>query len=105
MIYFRCKNKSCGFDQDYEEGLDPALCPECGSKCYEISWGKPRGMSMRQHELLSNAMACLPDEVPTMMKHYPDSEYVIQDGIAKLKVKNWHHKKKEMKRRGYAELD
>jgi hypothetical protein len=61
---------------------------------------------MVENERLSGVMACLPDEVPRMMKKYPNSTYKVdKDGLAKLVIKNRHHKLKEMKARGFVEYE
>lgn len=110
-----CTN--CGECATWENcGELPKVCWKCGSNSCRIIYRKredyrPMGTycgvdaTMIEHERLSNTMACLPHEVPIMMKTYPGSEYrVDESGLAKLVIHNREHKKMEAKRRGYAEL-
>jgi len=53
-------------------------------------------------ERYSHSLGCNPQEIHKFEKLYPGSEYT-PDG--RLIIKNRQHKKQEMKRRGYSELD
>lgn len=90
------------FDDDNNRVYKTTCCNKAMSRA---NYNKLVNISMGEHERFSTSMGCLPHEVPRMMKAYPGSEYVVKDGMAQLKIKNRTHKKYEMKRRGYAELD
>ena len=93
----------CPFDDNnnrvYEtECCDTAMERTNFNKFFNISFG--------EHERFSRSMSCLPEEIPRMVKAYPGSEYVVREaGVAELRIKNRTHKKYEMRRRGYNELD
>jgi len=107
IVYFYCK--SCDFVGCYVNDDEPTQCPECGSRWYVLRFGKGREDSSvnidgtsRGKERYSSSMGCNPHEVEKFKKLYPGSEYT-PDG--RLVIQNRQHKKSELKRRGYNELD
>jgi len=107
MITFDCK--FCSFVEEYEDFVAPRLCPECGGRCYTLRFGhkvKENTVNIdgtsRGAERYSHSMGCQPHEVAKFEKLYPGSKYT-PDG--RLVIKNRQHKRQEMKRRGYDELD
>lgn len=107
IVYFYCS--CCDFVEGYTNDDEPMECPKCGSKWYTLHFGKKQedrsvnidGTS-RGNERLSSSLGCNPNEINKFKKMYPGSEYT-PDG--RLVIKSRQHKKYEMKRRGYAELD
>lgn len=111
-----CTNCKLKKEIIYPERI-PIPCPNCGSRSCRVIYRKredfkPFGVQcgvdalMVEHERLSNAMACLPSEIPRMMKAHPGSEYkVCDDGLARLVIKNRHEKIKALKSRGYVEYE
>lgn len=101
MIIFQCLEKKCSFRKEYEDAPDE--CPKCKSKRYRLIFGigRKRGY-IAENPRWSDSLGCTPEEIPEFKKLYPGSEY-SPDG--RLLIKNRAHKKFEMRRRGYAELD
>ena len=88
-----------------EDGAEPYDFHCCDEGMERVFNSEFVNISMGEHERYSTSMGCLPSEVERMTKAYPGSEYVMKDGMAQLKIKSRTHKKYEMKRRGYSELD
>ena len=106
MIYFECRQ--CSFVNGYEDNT-PMVCPECDSKWYVLRFGHEKEKqtvnidgTSRGCERFSSTMGCNPNEVEKFRKLYPESTYT-PDG--RLVIQSRQHKKQEMRRRGYQELD
>lgn len=76
-------------------------CKECGKRANRDISLEHIHSDCGDAERWSDAMGINPDQIPLAMKTFPGSEY---NSEGQLKIKNRHHKKLEMKRRGYVEL-
>lgn len=106
MIYtYKCKVCQNVFDEINDiEHRAMAVCPLCKGNSFrnmetELKT-KSNFAALMGHERWSEAMGCLPNEIPDRMKRFPGSTY---DSEGRLLIKNRQHKLYEMKRRGVIE--
>lgn len=109
MIRFECKNCSCNFEQYYEDGNSPAICPNCDSKWYRLTFCKDevrdnKGVNWyeKDNPRWSTSMGVPANQVEQFRRRFPNSTY-SDDG--KLLIKNRADKKRQMKERGFVEYD
>lgn len=110
MVEFQCKYKPCWFNEVYNDDLAPSKCPECGSRNYRLGFIKePRKKvpivgadATSRNPRWSWAMGCNVNEIPKMMKQYPDREYNPVNG--QLLVKSRQHKKQLMREHNMYEM-
>lgn len=96
MERFTCK--MCDFEGEYEDS--PMECPTCNLRFYRITFLKESGTKTHSrwgtnHPRWSWSMGVNRQDIPKMMKQYPDREYNPVTG--QLKVNNRPHKKKLMR--------
>lgn len=103
MLEFQCKYRSCWFNKIYEDDIAPLKCPKCGSRNYRLCFLKePKKKTpivnidgtSKGNPRLSWSMGVNPQDIPTMMKKYPDRKYHPETG--QLLVESRQHKKRLM---------
>lgn len=109
MIRFQCLNRSCNFEQYYNEDSDPATCPECDGKWYRLTFckeevRKDKGVNYyeQDHPRWSESMGVPAGQVEQFRARYPNSTY-RDDGV--LYIKNRADKTRQRKERGFIEYD
>jgi len=109
MIQFQCLNRSCNFEQYYDENSDPSVCPECDGKCYRLTFCKDevrtnKGVNWyeKDNPRWSTSMGVPAGQVKQFSKRFPNSTY-SPDG--RLLIKNRADKKRQMKERFMYEQD
>lgn len=85
---------------------DAAKCPEClgpaGRSFKETIKDSKIDATMKENERWSISMGVPPSQVNEFRRRFPTSTY---DDRGRLLIKNREHKKAEMKRRNFIELD
>jgi len=96
----------CSFQSEGSE----SKCPKHGTLRYRLCHGKLKHYNRinidgpsRGNGRWSKSMGCAPKEIPEFERIFPGSSYHPETGD--LFIKNRQHKKFEMKRRGWNELD
>ncbi len=81
-------------------------CHYCGKRAKRNMGAEHVNTDCGDHERVSGSMGIAANQLELAMKTFPGSDYV-PDGAGgfNLKIKNRAHKKVEMARRGYVELD
>jgi hypothetical protein len=110
MIHYKCLNKQCNFEEYYDKaGNSPNNCPECGRGSCRLTFCKERkekkpfvGIGYKDNPRWSWSMGVNVQDIPTMMKKYPDRQYHPKTG--QLLVKSRPHKKRLMKQHGMYEM-
>jgi len=100
-------DKSCWFNELYEDSLAPLRCPECGGKNYRLSFPKELkkkkpfvSIGFPENVRYSWALGCQPYERAKMAKKHPGAEFT-PDG--RMIIHNRTEKKRRMKEAGYEE--
>lgn len=101
---FECK--ICGFTKEYKEFESPSKCPNCNVVFYRLSTLKELGAKSKSrwganHPRWSWSMGVNIQDIPKMMKQYPDRKYNPVTG--QLLVENRSCKKRLMKEHGMFE--
>jgi len=109
MLEFQCKNKVCWFSDVYEDKLTPRVCPKCGGRNYRLGFIKKQkekkefvNIGYKDNPRWSWSMGVNIQDIPAMMKKYPDRTYNPKTG--QLLVKNRPNKKRLMREHGLEEL-
>lgn len=111
LIEFQCKSRTCWFNATYEDGLEPLKCPKCGGRNCRIGFVKERKRnipvvnidgSSKGNPRWSWSMGVNIQDIPTMMKQYPDRTYNPETG--QLLVEHRQHKKRLMREHDMEEL-
>lgn len=108
MVRFNCLNKSCNFEQYYDDG-SPIVCPDCNGKWYRLTFCKDevrenKGVNWyeKDNERWSTSMGVPANQVEQFSKRFPNSTY-SKDG--RLLIKNRADKKRQMSERFMVEYD
>lgn len=104
IYVYRCT--VCGkATEDFRPVPEPRVLIECSAcgQAAERSYSDERvNTDMIDNERWSESMGVAPNQVAEARRLFPDSTY---DKQGRLLIRSRSHKKQELKRRGYAELD
>jgi hypothetical protein len=98
---FRCK--MCDFIEEYESD-DPAICPECGSKWYTLSFLKESrreskfvSIGYKDSPRYSRTLGVFDEDLPAARKAHPQAEWKKFGNSWRPLIKNRTGKKRMMK--------
>jgi hypothetical protein len=100
---YKCKNGHV--TEKFVAAMHPYVscdCETCGRKARRSFSDEMFNTDLVNNERVSESMGVQPHQIQEAMKTFPGSEYTKDGG---LKIHSRKHKKEEMKRRGYVELD
>lgn len=107
LVSFECRR--CSFKKLYKDNEEPPYsCPSCDTKWYRLRFVKEKpkkkkfvNLGYKDSPRWSWSMGIHVDQIPEMMKKYPNRTYHPKTG--QLLVKNRTEKKKLMKEHGMVE--
>lgn len=99
---YRCTacNKLIEDFQSIPEPRPTITCPDCQYPAVRSYMDEAKNTDLVDNPRWSEAMGCMPHEVPERMRQFPGSVY---DSEGRLLIRNRKHKLEEMKRRGFVE--